>query len=197
MHNRGKIHTDNPLGPGELVRRKSLIGFRSACESMWGTAGLQAIRDALPDDVRERTAGLLPLPEWLQLGDLIAWHMTVWGGLAERNNLVMARHARLTVDQGFGRVKRFVVSALTPQGLANRVAALWRDEYSSGRLSVQSIDAHCVVLELANHGYVQNPLMRFIIAEVYRYVLSMTRARNIAESHRVEGAALVVKLTWE
>jgi hypothetical protein len=39
----------------------------------------------------------------------------------------MTRHARLTVDQGFGRVKRFVIAALTPHGLAERVGPLWRE----------------------------------------------------------------------
>ena len=180
-----------------LVRRKSLIGFRAACEQMWGGEGLAALCAALPEEVRERTAGLRPLPEWLPLGDLIAWHEAVWSGPAQRDEDVMARHARLTVDQGFGRVKRFVISALSPHGLAMRVGPLWREEYSSGELETLAIDDHSVQLSLRDHAYVDNPLMRFIIAEVYRHVLSMTRARHVTASHGVRERALVVLLRWQ
>ena len=197
-----KLECDIPacmqsIRPGEFVHRKSLIGFRAAVEAMWGAAGVEVTRLALPDDVRERSAGLLPLPEWIPLEDLVAWHVAVWEGPAAKDRDVMLRHARLTVDQGFGRVKRVVVRALSPHGLASRVATMWRDEYSSGRLNARAVDANAVELELSNHGYVNNPLMRLIIVEVYRYVLSMTGVRSLVESHAVEGSSLLIKLTWE
>jgi hypothetical protein len=180
-----------------LVRRRSLIGFRAACEQMWGALGITAICQELPDDVRERTAGLLPLPEWIPLGDLVAWHMAVWTGPAKRDEPTMTRHARLTVDQGFGRVKRFVISVLSPEVLASRVVALWRDEYSTGRLETLSVSEGCVQLALTDHAYTEIPLMRYIIAEVYRYVLSMTRANHVTSSHALRNGALVVTLRWE
>lgn len=180
-----------------LVRRRSLIGFRAACEQMWGMAGIETICRDVPADVRERTAGLLPLPEWIPLEDLIAWHMAVWHGLAKRDEPTMTRHARLTVDQGFGRVKRFMISMLSPESLAARVVALWRDEYSNGQLETLSVSEGCVQLALTDHAYVEIPLMRYIIAEVYRYVLSMTRAGNVTGSHALQRGALVVTLRWE
>lgn len=126
---RGSGASIRPRTSGALVHRKSLIGFRAVCEQMWGKPGVDAICAGLEPEVRERTAGLLPLPDWIPLDDLIAWHMAVWTGPANRDEAVMVRHARLTVDQGFGRVKRIVIAALTPQLLASRVVALWRDEY--------------------------------------------------------------------
>jgi hypothetical protein len=180
-----------------LVRRRSLIGFRAACEQMWGALGIAAICRELPDDVRERTAGLLPLPEWIPLGDLVAWHMAVWTELAKRDEPTMTRHARLTVDQGFGRVKRFVISMLSPEALAARVVQLWRDEYSTGQLETLSVSERSVQLALTDHAYVDIPLMRYIIAEVYRYVLSMTRANNVTSSHALRNGALVVTLRWD
>lgn len=180
-----------------LVRRRSLIGFRTACEQMWGSAGIEAIGRELSPDVRERTAGLLPLPEWIPLEDLIAWHFAVWNGLAKRDEPTMMRHARLTVDQGFGRVKRFVISVLTPELLAGRVVALWRDEYSTGQLEALAIEPHHVELALTQHAYVEIPLMRNVISEVYRYVLSMTRVQNISVTHAVRDAALIVNLRWD
>ncbi|HEX6242976.1 MAG TPA: hypothetical protein VFZ61_18815 [Polyangiales bacterium] len=180
-----------------LVRRRSLIGFRTACEQMWGQAGIDAISKELPGDIRERTAGLLPLPEWIPLEDLVAWHQAVWHGPAKRDEPTMLRHARLTVDQGFGRVKRFVISVLTPELLAGRVVALWRDEYSTGQLEAQLVEPRHIELALTHHAYVEIPLMRNIISEVYRYVLSMTRVQNVRAAHALRDSALIVSLRWD
>jgi hypothetical protein len=179
-----------------LVHRKSLLGFRAACEQMWGERGLEAISRRLSADVRERTAGMLPLPEWIPLDDLIAWHFAVWDGPAEHNERVFTQHVRATVDQGFGRVKRFLLSMSTPRSLAPRVAALWSDEYSTGRLKVTRIEEHSVELSLRDHSYVGIPLMQGVISEVYRYVVSLTQVKNVTEVHAVRDGALVVVLRW-
>lgn len=186
-----------PLEITGLVRRRSLIGFRTATEQMWGDAGIEAIRGELPEATRERTLGLLPLPEWIPLEDLVAWHLAVWTGPAKRDEPTMTRHAQLTVDQGFGRVKRFMISLLTPELLAARVVSLWRDEYSTGTLEALSVEPQSVQLALTQHAYVEIPLMRYIISEVYRYVLSMTRAENVKVTHSVSEGALLVSLRWD
>jgi hypothetical protein len=179
-----------------LVHRRSLIGFRSACEAMWGPNGYKAVAELLPTDVRERTASMRPLPDWIPLDDLIAWHVAVWNGPAKRNEAVFIEHVHKTVDQGFGRVKRLLLSMATPRSLAPRVVALWSDEYSTGRLEAGSIENDSVTLTLRNHPYVQHALMRTVIAEVYRYVVSLTRVKSVSAVHAVRDAALVVVLRW-
>jgi hypothetical protein len=94
-------------------------------------------------------------------------------------------HARLTVDQGFGRVKRFLLSVSTPQTLAPRVAGLWREEYSTGRLVVSRLEDRSVELSLSDHPFIEIPLMRDVIAEVYRHVLSLTKAKTVTGVHAV------------
>ena len=179
-----------------MVRRKSLIGFRLACHQMWGQTGYQAISSALPADVSDRTAGLRPLPEWLPLDDLIAWHVAVWNGPAKRDEQIMTRHIQATVDQGFGRVKRFLLSTSTPLMLAPRVVSLWSEEYSTGRLQATAIEERSVQLTLMDHPYIETPLMRYVISEVFRYVVSLTRAKVVTARHGVRDAALVVVLRW-
>jgi hypothetical protein len=164
---------------------------------MWGKSGLEEICKALPVAVCERTAGLSPMPDWLPLDDLIAWHMTVWNGPAARDVAVMTRHARLTVDQGFGRVKKFVIGAMSPEFLTTRVVSLWDDEYTTGRLQASSATPHVIELALSDHAYVEIPLMRLIISEAFRHILSMTRARNVTVVHARRDASLVVTLRWE
>jgi hypothetical protein len=181
---------------GSLVHRKSLVGFRTACEQMWGTTGYERICRSLPADVRERTAGMRPLPEWNLLDDLIAWHLAVWDGPASRDENVMTQHIRATVDEGFGRVKRFFLAVSTPQTLAPRVVALWSDEYSTGRLEATVVDGQCIHLTLHDHPYVDIPLMRFVITEVFRYVVSLTRANDVSAVSALRDSALLVVLRW-
>ena len=179
-----------------LVHRRSLIGFRTACEDMWGAAGLKAIADALPPEVRDRTASLRPLDDWIPLDDLIAWHVAVWNGPARRNEAVFTEHVHRTLDLGFGKVKRLLLSMATPQSLAPRVVDLWSDEYSTGRLEAVDLTKQSVTLVLHDHAYVQHALMRTVIAEVYRYVLSLTRVKSVTAVHAVRNGALVVVLRW-
>jgi hypothetical protein len=187
-----------------LVHRKSLLGFRAACEQLWGERGVQDIGRHLPADVRDRTAGLRPIAEWVPVDDLVSWHNAVWNGPAERNEAVFMHHARTTVDQGFGRVKRFLLSVSTPHSIAPRAASLWREEYSTGRLAVTRLEDRSAELSLSDHPYVDIPLMRDVIAEVYRHVLAQTNVKSVSEVHAVrktgtanaEGEALVVVLRW-
>jgi hypothetical protein len=163
---------------------------------MWGESGYDKIARELPEDVRERTAGMRPLPDWIPLEDLIAWHVAVWNGPARRDDRIMNDHIRATVDQGFGRVKRLLLSVATPQSLAPRVVKLWRDEYSTGNLEAGELDGRSIQLTLYDHPYVQHALMRQVIAEVYRYVLSLTQAKQVSAVHAVRDAALLVVLRW-
>lgn len=179
-----------------MVQRKSLIGFRTACERMWGLPGMSETIEALPSDVRERTAGIRPLPDWIPLDDLIAWHEAVWNGRAKRDQKVMFAHAHLTVDQGFGRVKRAVISLASAATLAPRVAALWNDEYSTGSLTATALEPRSTTLVLSDHPYVQHELMRVIIMEVFRYVLSLSRTKNVSATHLITGNRLLVALNW-
>jgi hypothetical protein len=179
-----------------LVRKKSLIGFRAACDATWGASGMQAITERLPPDVRERTAGLRPLPDWIPLGDLIAWHEAVWDGPAQQDEMVMLTHARCTIDQGFGRVKRALISMATAHTLAPRVAALWHDEYSTGTLTATALQPKSVTLILRDHPYGDHALMRTIIAEAFRYVLSLTRTKQVSSIHLTSQGDLRVVLSW-
>ena len=190
------IRPSSAPSTASLVHRRSLIGFRSACEAMWGADGYQSILELLPPEVRERTASMRPLPDWVPLDDLIAWHLAVWNGPAKRNEAVFTEHVRKTVDQGFGRVKRLLLSMATPQTLAPRVVALWGDEYSTGRLEAGSLEKGCITLTLHEHPYVHNPLMRTVISEVFRYVVSLTNVDSVSSVHTVRDGALVVVLRW-
>jgi hypothetical protein len=162
---------------------------------MWGNEGIRQIAEALPAEVRDHTTSFVPLPEWVPVDDLIAWHVAVRNGPG-RDDAVFKQHIHLTVDQGFGRVKRLLLSMATPHTLAPRAAALWRDEYSSGQLEAQPIDKHSVMLTLTDHPYVHHALMRSVISEAYRYVISLTSAKIVKAETLSKPDALVVRMRW-
>jgi hypothetical protein len=84
----------------------------------------------------------------------------------------------------------------TPHSLAPRAAALWRDEYSTGRLTARSIDKRCVTLTLRDHAYVSHPLMQSVITEVYRYVVSLTSAKLVTAETIIDANELTVRMHW-
>ncbi len=123
--------------------------------------------------------------------------MAVWNGPAKRDEKIMTEHIHATVDQGFGRVKRFLLSMSdVPQPLAPRVVSLWREEYSTGRLEANFVEAKSVHLTLSDHAYIDTSLMRYVIAEVFRYVVSLTKAENVTAVHAIRDSSLVVVLRW-
>jgi hypothetical protein len=128
--------------------------------------------------------------------DLIAWHVAAWNGPAKQDEQIMAQLIDGSVDHGFGHVKRFLLSISTPQSLAPRVVALWREEFSTGRLEASLIERRSIRLTLHDHPYVDIPLMRLVIAEVFRYIVSLTKAKRVSAAHTVRGSALVVDLHW-
>jgi hypothetical protein len=162
---------------------------------MFGNDGCRKIIEALPEEVRERTASVAPMPEWVLVDDLIAWHVAVRTDLG-RDNATFTRHVHKTVDQGFGKVKRMLLRMATPHTLAPRAAALWRDEYSSGRLTARTIDERCVTLTLRDHPYVRHPLMQSVITEAYRYIVSLTAAETVTAESTVESNELTVRMHW-
>ena len=179
-----------------LVRRKSLVGFRIACELIWGPAGYRAVCADLPPDVSERTSGMRPLPDWVVLDDLIAWNVAVWNVVAKRDEKLMTAQIRTAIDQGYGRVKRGLLALSTPRTLVPRVASLWQDEYSTGRLTATAVEGQRMQLTLRDHPYVEHPLMRFVISEAFRYIVSLSQVEDVTAVHEARNSKLVVVLRW-
>jgi hypothetical protein len=95
-------------------------------------------------------------------------------------------------------VRRAFLSFATPVLLAQRAAELWRHDHTHGQLVLdpdESIPGRRRVT-LTEHPFVETPLSRTSFAEVMRYVLSLSRARNVRETHALSAGALVVDLTW-
>lgn len=179
------------------VQRKNVLGYRLACEEMWGKHGLACVVKLLPDAIREATAGLMPLDEWIPEEFIVAWAQAVWDGPAERNEAVFRAYVSLTIKHGFGRVKKFLLRRMEPTQIVPRAPALWRGEHTTGILHVELVGPHQMSVRLQDHPYVETPLLRLAVAEAFRAVVALTRAANVTETHAPRGAPLLVNLRWE
>ncbi len=179
-----------------LVNRRNVIGFRAACEQIFGAAGYQETLALLPEDVRDATAGLLPMNEWVPEAFIVAWANAVYRGPAKRNEAKVRAYVAATVAHGFGRVRRLLLSMMTAETITARAGELWRGEHSSGKFDAEVLRPGVTRVRLDDHPYVESPLMRLSIAEALRFIVSLTRSQNVTESHPAHGRPLVITIRW-
>ena len=179
------------------VHRKNVLGFRVACEETWGARGLVRAVELLPAPIREATAGLMPLDEWIPEEFIIAWSQAVWDGPAKRNETEYRAYVSLTIKHGFGRVKKLLLAMMAPAQIAPRAPGLWRGEHTTGSLDVELAGVNHMRCCLKDHPYVEAPLLRLAVAEAFRAVEALTRAANVVETHPPRGAPLLINIRWQ
>ena len=125
----------------------------------------------------------------------MAWQEAVWNGPAQLDEAAFRGWIARTVDAGFGRVRRLLVNLVTPATLCTRAVELWHEEHSHGQITAEPRGQQ-VLIRLRQHPYVEKPISRMTLAEGLRHAASLTRAKAVEETHRLDGDALEVKLTW-
>jgi hypothetical protein len=63
-------------------------------------------------------------------------------------------------------------------------------------LTAATIDKRCVTLTLRDHPYVHHGLMRMVISEAYRYIVSLTSAKIVTAETIQESNELTVRMHW-
>jgi hypothetical protein len=179
------------------VHRKNVLGFRIACEQIWNKDSYEQAVALLPLAVRESTAGLLPIQEWVPETYIVAWAEAVWRGPAQQDEALMRRYVAASIANGFGRVRRFFLQMMTPETMARRAPEIWKQEHTTGRLEAEVIRERTAHVRLFDHPYVETPLMRMALAEAIRFSVSLTRAANVREKHAARGHSLRIEITWD
>jgi hypothetical protein len=167
---------------------------------VWGADGLRDVTSHLPDETRAATTGpMFTTLSWYPTRYVLDWDVAKMAGPARGDEDAFRRSVARSIDLGFGRIRRAFLSFATPVMLAERAAQLWRHDHTHGDLSIDASarrDGHSRVV-LTGHPFTETPLARMAFAEVIRHILSLSRARNVRESHALTGEALVVDLTWD
>jgi hypothetical protein len=171
-----------------------------AIREIWGEDGLRDVVARLPEDTARATTGVDFGPlRWYPTRYLLEWGVALMDGPAQHDEEALRRAVARSVDLGFGRVRRAFLAFATPERLGQRATELWHHEHSCGELSIeQRIQGEGTArLELRDHPFLTTALSRVSVAEVFRHILSLSRARNVRESHAMLGDALVITLRWD
>ena len=181
------------------ARRTIFVTFRDAALEMWGKEGLRAIGERLTSEARRDTVDAVVIAaDWLPEAHAIAWFGAVYEGPAGRMTSEYHRFLDRSMDLGFGRVRRLMLAtAMTPSSLGHRAAELWRHDHTHGELTCRDVGARSIVLTLHDHVYATTPLGRTTIAEIYRHISSLTRAKEVfAKLQQAGPATVAVNISW-
>lgn len=176
-----------------------LTAFRNAALETFGATGVEELVAALDPATRARTFGASgPPPKWIPEADLIACAYVIWEGPAHRDRNAYNTFLRRQVDLGTGRVQRALLSLASARRVLDRAPSIWSSEHSHGVLEVEHHSDTSASVHLRDHLYVETPQARATIAEVFRYIVGLTRADEVTETHALDGtSAVVVRLSWK
>ncbi|NUP13353.1 MAG: hypothetical protein HOW73_45525 [Polyangiaceae bacterium] len=180
------------------ARRTIFAGFRSAALKLWGDAGLAQVSALLTPEARTATIDPVVIAEgFLPERYVLEWYEAVWAGPAKRDRTAYNEFLDRMLDHGFGKVRKVLLGIADAHTLARKAAELWRHDHSHGDLVVLLEQENRIDLGLRDHPYVDTPLARASIAEIIRYVVHLSRAKDVEVQHRLEGTReLVVQVDF-
>lgn len=170
----------------------------AAIRELWGEQALAELADRLSPEARRATLGAeLATLKWYPTRYVLEWDSAMMDGPARGDEQAFRRAVQRSIQLGFGRIRRVLLSFATPTLLAERAAELWRHDHTHGRLTAEASGNAGARVTLAGHPFVQSPVSCIAIAEAVRQILSLSRASNVRDSHAVSGDALVIALAWD
>lgn len=181
--------------------------YRKAVETIAGVEAWLSVEQHLPADARAAVTQATA-PDWVAVKHVIAVCHSIWEVTAERDRSRYFAIVQKQVELGFGRVRRLILSACSPRELVLRAPALWEQQHTHGALeaevdlappsSARLAKASAVAsLRLRAHPYTESPQARATVAEVFRHIVSLSRASSVAELHAREGDSCVIRLSWQ
>jgi len=180
-----------------MSRGTIVASVAPAVRSLWGDDALEAVLTRLPDETRQATTGpALNSLEWYPTRFLLHYDRAIFEGPAGRDEERFRSYLQRRVDLGFGRFRRTFLRFASPDRLAQRAAELWRNDQTHGDLKVESVNPEGARLTLRGHPYTTNPISRLAFSEVLRHILSLTRVRNVRETHALVDDILVMNFLY-
>jgi hypothetical protein len=181
--------------PGEpLISRLYVRASRDAAREVWGEEGLADVARRMPEP--ERKAFFAdPLPEWVPERAMLAWGFASWEGPGQRSRRHYVPWLHRMTDLSFGRIKKILLGMANPARVLLAADELWREGHTHGRMEVH-IDGTRATMLLRDSPYVPIAQGRASIAENIRYIVELSRAKGVTETHGLANGALQIKLQW-
>ena len=178
------------------TRLYQLRAAAEATEHCFGREARQSVTASVSPELRSALESVATGMSWTPVRHVIDWSMAVWEGPANYDRAAMVEFTQRQVDMGFGRLRRALIALASPRLLLERAPELWEKDNRGGQVSIDVGD-HRATWRLVDHPYCAVPQARATMAEVLRYVVELTRARDVTESHGLSGGALEVIVRWK
>ncbi len=180
------------------MRRLYIPGLKRAAVLLWGDDGLNEIAQALQDDTREEFFRVVQTDDWIATRHVIRWNYAVHHGPARMSLPKIREYLDRAFDFSYGVVRRSMLRMADPAVLTPRVGPMWKEEHTHGALEA-ALDpgGKSVTFRLSDHPFTETPQTRGGMAENYRYAYSLTRAKNVIETHALEKpGTMVFRVRW-
>ena len=175
-----------------------LVAFRAAAVAMWGNAGWEAVVDRLPKDARDALVqgGLVVAAGWVPERHMVKLAEAVFEGPVRGKPDLYRDFVHEVIALGFGRVRRVLVQFAHPHPELRRAPELCRHDHTHGELTVQ-MDEKSALAIVTHDVLTSTQLSRATAAEMFRAVLTLTRAREVKQEHGLDAdGRLRVLLKW-
>lgn len=172
-------------------------GMRGAARALWGDRGLRSIAERLPEETRRETFDQIVLPvTWYPARYTVDWNRAIWDGPAARSDDAFLRFVDESIEQGFGRMRRFFLRLASPERMHARTPEMWRYQHTHGTLS-SVVRGDTATLTLRDHPYVKDSIMRKACAEAWRHIVVLSGRKDARSTFGVEGPdTMVVRIGW-
>ena len=187
-----------PPGIEPSARATTVVAFRAASVELWGAPTWDGIVASLPKDTREALVpgGIVVAVGWVAERHMVKLAETVHQGPAHGNMDAYRNFVQQVIHQGFGRVRRVLVQFAHPHAVLRRAPELWKHDHTHGELVV-TMDEKSALAIVTHDVLNATRLSRATCAEMFRTVLSLTRASDVKEEHGLDGdGRLRVLLNW-
>lgn len=181
-----------------MARRTIFAGFRQAALALWGAEGLQQCAGRMSAEARSACIDPVVIDkEMLPERFVLEWFTAAWEGPSQRDRGAYNAFLDRMMDHGFGLVRKFLLRMAKPELVIQKCGELWRHDHTHGELTYQLTDRCSASVALSDHVYLETALARSSIAEIYRYALSLSAAKDARAQHHLECTRrLIVRLTW-
>jgi hypothetical protein len=170
---------------------------REATRDLWGDAGVEATMDRLDDEARRVFAVDARVDKWVPERIFMAWMQALWSSVCREDADELARWSDRITDRGFGTAQRMLLSLASPWLVLRRADALWHSEHTHGTMVMAPLDTRSARLTLHEHPFLTLDVARAALSEALRYILVLTRAKGVTETHEVApNGAMHVTLAW-
>jgi hypothetical protein len=177
-----------------MLKRHHVVAARDAVVHLWGTPALDDVVARIPEAERAILCGALPA--WVPVRVPVQIALAVWEGPVARDKTRFFAYLHRQTDMTTGRIRKALLSLAKPERVFASAPAIWRSEHTAGVLEARTEGKSGVVV-LRDHPYVESPQGRAAIAETFRYIVELCRAKGATETHALTGPRTVeIKLRW-